>query len=148
MHKPVTVIAYGDMRFTDPTNVTATDPTVRRALVARIAEEKPDAVLLNGDVPWRGGEKNEYSVYRAETTVWRTNHLRIYPALGNHEFHGCELQQCLENWWSAFPELRDRRWYSVALGNQAPARKSAVAQNLKKESAPKASIGGHKCGIA
>jgi hypothetical protein len=118
LHNPVTVIAYGDMRFTDPTNVTATDPTVRRALVARIAEEKPDAVLLNGDVPWRGGEKNDYSVYRAETAVWRTNHLRIYPALGNHEFHGCEPQQCLENWWSAFPELRDRRWYSVALGNQ------------------------------
>jgi acid phosphatase type 7 len=118
LHKPVTVIAYGDMRFTDPANVTETDPRVRRALVARIADEKPDAVLMNGDVPWRGGDKNDYAVYQAETAVWRSNHLRIYPALGNHEFHGCEPQQCLENWWSAFPELRDRRWYSVALGNQ------------------------------
>ena len=49
LHRPVTIITYGDMRFTDPTNETATNPTARRALVARIALEKPDAVFLTGD---------------------------------------------------------------------------------------------------
>ena len=44
----VTLIAYGDTRFTDPSNVTATSPLARAALVARIADEKPDAILLNG----------------------------------------------------------------------------------------------------
>ena len=115
---PVTVIAYGDMRFTDPTNHTATNPSARRALVTRITLEKPDAVLLSGDVPWRGGNIDDYSVYLRETEVWRTNRLRIYPALGNHEFGGCQVEQCLENWWTAFPQLRDHRWYSVALGKQ------------------------------
>jgi hypothetical protein len=33
LHSPLTLVAYGDMRFTDPTNVTATNPTARRALV-------------------------------------------------------------------------------------------------------------------
>ena len=37
--KPVTVIALGDTRFTDPANVTATSPLARAALIARIAEE-------------------------------------------------------------------------------------------------------------
>src|ERR1700730_7182621 len=56
LHSPPTVVAYGDMRFTDPANLTATNPAARRALVQRILAEKPDALLLNGDVPWHGGD--------------------------------------------------------------------------------------------
>jgi hypothetical protein len=44
--------------------------------------------------------------------------LRIFPALGNHEFAQCEVQQCLANWWAAFPQLKGRRWYSVRLGTK------------------------------
>jgi Calcineurin-like phosphoesterase len=116
LHGPVTVIAYGDMRFTDPSNTTATDPTVRLALVKRVAEEKPDALLLNGDVPWHGGTEDDYAVYRAETQPWRDEHLRVFPALGNHEFSHCEVPRCLANWWAAFPKLKGFRWYSVHLG--------------------------------
>jgi len=118
LHKPLTVVAYGDMRFTDAANHEATNPAARQTLVARIASEKPDAVFLNGDVPWHGGEKADYAVYQTETVAWRASHLRVYPALGNHEFSHCEVLQCLENWWAVFPELRDRRWYSVALGRR------------------------------
>jgi Calcineurin-like phosphoesterase len=113
---PLRIIVYGDMRFTDPKETKATNPKVRVWLVDKIAAERPDAVLLSGDVPWRGGEAGDYAVYRSETQIWRNEHLFIYPALGNHEFHG-EEQQCLENWWNAFPELRGRRWYSVQLSN-------------------------------
>jgi hypothetical protein len=111
------IIAYGDTRFTDPTNETATNPKVRRWLVAEIAKEKPDLVLVSGDLPWNGGAANDYVVYHAETELWRTEHLLITPALGNHEFHGVE-RQCLENWWNEFPALRGKRWYSVALGSR------------------------------
>ena len=116
LHAPLTLVAYGDMRFTDPANVTATNPTARRALIHRILEEKPDAVLLNGDVPWHGGDNSDYQVYRTETQVWRDANLRIFPALGNHEFAQCEVPQCLANWWAAFPQFKGRRWYSVGLG--------------------------------
>lgn len=118
LHAPLTVIAYGDMRFTDPANVTATNPAARRALVQRIAAEKPDAVLLSGDVPWHGGDARDYDVYRAETQVWRDANLRIFPALGNHEFSECEVPRCLANWWKAFPKLEGRRWYSARLGTK------------------------------
>ncbi len=111
-----TVIVYGDMRFTDPANTTATDPRVRKWLVNQIAKEHPDAVLLNGDVPLAGDVKNDYEVYKTESQPWRDAKLHVYPALGNHEFHGPDAQQCLENWWNAFPEFRGRRWYSVQLG--------------------------------
>lgn len=109
------LIAYGDMRFTDPQNTVVTNPKVRRWLVDRIAAERPDAVLLSGDVPYDGSVENDYAVYRKETEIWRKSDLRVYPAMGNHELHGDEVREP-KNWWSAFPELKGRRWYSVQFG--------------------------------
>jgi hypothetical protein len=116
----VTVIAYGDQRFhdpNDPKNSSIADPRMRLALVNRIAEEHPDAVQMSGDVPYKGTDANDYTVFHAETAPWRDAHLRVYPALGNHEFSG-GVEQGLQNWWSAFPQLKGRRWYSVLLGTR------------------------------
>jgi hypothetical protein len=109
------IIVYGDQRFTDPANTKVTNPKVRRWLVEKIAAEHPDGVLMNGDVPYSGDVVNDYDVYKTETEVWRNENLHVFPALGNHEFHG-DPQQALEHWWVAFPALRNRRWYSVELG--------------------------------
>ncbi len=109
------LIVFGDQRFTDPTNTMVTNPKIRQWLVQKIAAEHPDAILMNGDVPYSGDVENDYAVYRSETSIWRDEHLNVYPALGNHEFHG-DPNQALEHWWTAFPEMRNRRWYSVELG--------------------------------
>jgi len=114
---PVKIIAYGDQRFHDPGNTTVADPKMRVALVKRIAAERPDAVTMSGDVPYKGTDPADYAQYVSETAVWRAEHLRVYPALGNHEISGGE-KQGVENWWKAFPELRGMRWYSVALGDR------------------------------
>ena len=112
---PLVLVAYGDMRFTGPSETGASDPGARRALVARIAAENPAAIFVNGDIPWHG-LASDYAVFLDETRPWRERHLRVYPALGNHEFSACPESTCLERWWDAFPALRGRRWYSVALG--------------------------------
>jgi hypothetical protein len=114
---PLTLIAYGDQRFTDPANTSQTDPRIRQWLVKQIATEHPAAVIMNGDVPLAGDVASDYTVFQAETKAWRDAHLRVFPALGNHEFHG-DPQKDLENWWTAFPELRNRRWYSAQLGSR------------------------------
>lgn len=113
--KHTTVIVYGDQRFTDPSNTRVTDPVARRLLVNRIADEHPDGILLNGDVPYSGDVVNDYRVYHDETEPWRKANLNVFPALGNHEFHG-DVRVALEHWWSAFPTLRNRRWYSAQIG--------------------------------
>jgi hypothetical protein len=118
LHQPLTLVAYGDMRFTDPANVTATNPQARQALIGRIAAERPDAVFLGGDVPYIGGQVQDYAVFHQESAPWREAGLRVYPALGNHEFRDCAEADCLEHWWAEFPPLRGRRWYSVQLGAQ------------------------------
>jgi len=114
---PLVFIAYGDMRFTQTDETAASSPAVRQALIAKIAEEGPAAIFINGDLPWHGIVA-DYQVYRSETRAWRKKHLRVYPALGNHEFSACLEPSCLERWWDTFPELRGRRWYSVAIGTK------------------------------
>jgi hypothetical protein len=96
----------------------ATNPRVRRWLVAKIASEHPDAVFLSGDVPWHGGVANDYAVYREESKPWRENKIIVLPTLGNHEFSQGSEQTCLQNWWTAFPELRGRRYYSAQIGDE------------------------------
>jgi hypothetical protein len=116
--KDFSIVVYGDMRFTNPADTSAANPEARRALVAKIAELHPDALILTGDVPYRGTFAADYDEYKLETKAWRDEQLRVYPALGNHEFGGKGAEDPLRNWWSAFPELKDRRWYSVALGSR------------------------------
>jgi hypothetical protein len=111
------LVAYGDMRFTESSETEASSPAARRALVAKIAAENPAAVFINGDLTFHGIAA-DYEVYAAETQIWREEHLRVYPALGNHELSACFISSCLERWWNAFPELRGRCWYSVALGRR------------------------------
>jgi hypothetical protein len=117
--KVLTLIVYGDMRFTDPLNTKVANPQARRLLVEKVASEHPDALVLTGDVPYAGGKAADYDEFRSETSAWTAAKLRVYPALGNHEMVGDE-GTCLENWWTAFPQLlpqlRNRRWYSVQLG--------------------------------
>ncbi|HEY6620432.1 MAG TPA: metallophosphoesterase [Steroidobacteraceae bacterium] len=114
---PLVVIAYGDTRFTAADETAASSPTARRALVAKIAAEDPAAIFISGDLTFHGIAA-DYEVYRAETQLWREKHLRVYPALGNHELSACPESSCLDLWWRAFPELRGQRWYSVAVGSK------------------------------
>jgi hypothetical protein len=113
---PTTLIAYGDQRFTDPANTQQTNPRIRLWLVNQIAAERPSVVIMNGDVPLAGNVANDYAVYQAETKPWRDLQLHVFPTLGNHEFVGNDPQADVENWWNAFPQLRNRRWYSAQIG--------------------------------
>lgn len=118
LSNPLTFVAYGDQRFTDPVNVRSANPRVRQWLANQIAAERPAALILNGDVPLNGDVKNDYAVFQSETKAWRDAHLHVFPALGNHEFAGPNPKQSLEAWWDNFPELKNRRWYSAQLGSR------------------------------
>jgi hypothetical protein len=116
---PLVFVAYGDTRFTQRVDVV--NATARRALVEKIASEKPVAILIGGDLVYDGSDAGDYQTYRSETTEWAQEKIPVFPALGNHEFKGCagDMSVCLENWWSAFGDLslRPYRWYSVAIGS-------------------------------
>jgi hypothetical protein len=114
----LTFVTYGDTRFTERPDVA--NPLARRALVQRMAAEHPAVILIGGDLVYQGSNPQDYAVYQAETREWTEQHLRVFPALGNHEFEGCSADKtpCLENWWAAFAALplKPFRWYSVSIG--------------------------------
>jgi acid phosphatase type 7 len=116
---PLVFMVYGDTRFTQRADVA--NPTARRALVAKIASEKPAAILIGGDLVYDGRDPADYQTYRSEIAEWSKEKIPVFPALGNHELNGCgdDASVCLENWWSAFGDLslRPYRWYSVAIGS-------------------------------
>lgn len=111
------VIAYGDMRFTDPKETQATNPKVRKLLVDKVAAEKPSAIVISGDVPYVGERAADYAQFHAETAPWRAANIPVFPALGNHEFRGDE-KKCLENWWTEFPQAHRQRWYMSEIGER------------------------------
>jgi len=113
----LTFVVYGDTRFT--LNDKVVNPLARRALVDKIADEHPAAILIGGDLVYQGSDPQDYEVYRSETPRWKQEKIPVFPVLGNHEFKGCDavLEPCLENWWNTFGYLRPYRWYSVTIGS-------------------------------
>lgn len=94
--KSPTLVVYGDMRFTGPSDTKDANPQARKLLAEKVPLLHPDALELIGDVPYKGGNPADYDEFRAETAPWRAAKLRVYPALGNHEFVG-DTEQCLKN---------------------------------------------------
>ena len=109
-------IAYGDTRFTDPADTNAANPEARRELVKAIANAHPDFVTFGGDITYNGNDPNDWKVYDSETAIWREKHIRVYPALGNHDLHG-DPKVSLANYFQRYPELDHSLYYSVSTGN-------------------------------
>ena len=120
LHSDVTLpfrfVAYGDTRFTDPSNTEAANPTMRKMLVQAIADVHPAFISIGGDIAYRGDHAEDWKVWDAETAVWRERNIPVYPALGNHDLHG-KKKIALRNYFRRFPELKHSRYYSVRAGN-------------------------------
>jgi hypothetical protein len=114
--RPLRIVVYGDMRFTDPSNTSDTRPAVRKWLAQKIADEKPDILLLTGDMPFHGSDPADWEVYSRETAAWTQEHLRIYPTIGNHEGLP-DPSKGLANYFAAYPQIENHSYYSVQLGN-------------------------------
>ena len=67
--RPLRVVVYGDMRFTDPSNTSDTHPGVRKWLAQKVGEEKPDILLLTGDMPFHGSDPADWKIYSQETAA-------------------------------------------------------------------------------
>jgi Icc-related predicted phosphoesterase len=110
-----TFVAFGDTRFHDPSDTSAANPAVRRALVAAIDRERPAFVSIGGDLVYVGENAGDWNVWDSETAIWREHHIPVYPALGNHDVKGG--QQALDNYFARFPELQKSPFYSVQTQN-------------------------------
>jgi len=114
--RPLRILVYGDMRFTDPSNTSDTSPGVRKWLAEKVGEEKPDVMLLTGDMPFHGSNAADWKVYEQETALWTQERLRVYPTIGNHEGLP-DPRSGIRNYFAEYPQLEHHSWYSVQMGN-------------------------------
>ena len=112
--KKVQIIAYGDVRFTDPSNTRDSNPPIRQAIVKKIAEEKPDFVIFTGDLVISGDGERNWEVYREETQPIRDAHIRFFTLPGNHDEYG---DSKLQHYFAEFPDLKHDRWYTIRAAN-------------------------------
>jgi Icc-related predicted phosphoesterase len=113
---PFRFVAYGDTRFTDPSDTKASNPAVRRALVQAIDAAHPAFISIGGDIAYDGNDSNDWKTWDEETSAWRQHNITVYPALGNHDLHG-DLKVALANYFQRFPDLHESRYYSVRAAN-------------------------------
>ena len=114
----VKVIAYGDQRFHDHSNFLIANPKARIALADKIAQEKPDAVQMSGDVPFKGTDPLRLRLLpHRDASLARRPPQRL-SRTGQPRTLRRRSQKGVEEWWNAFPELKGMRWYSVALGDR------------------------------
>lgn len=113
--QPIRLVAYGDMRFTDPAVTSGTNPRVRKWLAGHIAEEHPDALLLTGDMPFTDGNIADWQIFQAETARWRDERIVEFPAPGNDEVRG-DKNAGIANYLANFPAIAKHRYYSAILG--------------------------------
>ncbi len=113
---PMRLVAYGDMRFTDPKVTSGTNPKIRKWLAEKIGLERPDALLLTGDMPYFGDRKTDWEEFQRETASWRSDGFPILPAIGNHEVY-FDHAQGISNYLDNFPDIERHRYYSALLGS-------------------------------
>ncbi len=113
---PFRFVAYGDTRFHDPKDTGPANPAVRVALVQAISDINPAFICFTGDIVFNGFDSSDWNVWDRETSVWRDKKIPVYPALGNHDLRG-DQNIALRNYFQRFPDLNNRRFYSVRAGN-------------------------------
>ena len=113
---PFRFVAYGDTRFTDPSDAEASNAGVRRALVNAIAEANPSFISIGGDIAYSGDRAADWRVWDSETEIWRQHGIMVLPVLGNHDLKG-DQATALKNYFERFPQLKDSRYYSMRAAN-------------------------------
>jgi hypothetical protein len=110
------LVAYGDMRFTDPEVTSGTNPKVRKWLAVKIADEHPEVLLLTGDMPFTGSSAADWEIFQSETARWRAENVIELPTIGNHEIKG-DRNAGIANYLANFPSIARHRYYSALLGS-------------------------------
>ncbi|MCE9636870.1 MAG: metallophosphoesterase [Planctomycetes bacterium] len=106
-------VVYGDSRPRMAAEVWRDDATPGRlAVIARIAELRPDFALNSGDLVAQGADRNDWAQYDRETAPIRDAGVPMFAGLGNHDLAGDE-SEALRNARARFPSLGRLRSFTL-----------------------------------
>src|SRR5262245_49309954 len=75
-------VGCGDVRATNPSDKRNTDPKARRALLGRIAKERPELLMITGDIVLTGENPDDWKDFDAEAKPVRDAGTSMFSAIG------------------------------------------------------------------
>lgn len=112
---PVKIVVTGDPQFRSGWDYWSGGMKYRRPVIAGIAAEKADVVLLNGDLVEEGVDEDDWKLFDKEMQpVFQSTSL-VLSAIGNHDLHGDEAK-ALDNFFSRIKAAQGREYYSMQRG--------------------------------
>jgi Icc-related predicted phosphoesterase len=88
----------------------------RERVVAAIAAEQPDLVLLTGDCVFNGASDAQWAAFDALMTPIRARGVPVTTAFGNHEYWLFGREMAEARVFPRFPLMHEQHWYVVPLG--------------------------------
>jgi len=111
--RPLRIVVYGDMRFTDAGNTL--NPIQECADGWRKGgRRKADILLLTAICLFTVATRTT-GIVIARNRIVGKEQLRIYPTIGNHE--GLTDPPADDELFAAYPQIDHHNWYSVRMGN-------------------------------
>jgi predicted MPP superfamily phosphohydrolase len=80
-------------------------------LIKEIADRKPAGVINLGDLVFCGSSQKQWKLFDEAHKPLLTNKIPYFCLPGNHEYW-CSQKKTFENYFSRFPHLDNRKWYS------------------------------------
>jgi 3',5'-cyclic AMP phosphodiesterase CpdA len=106
----------GDLQETSRFEFWREDNAEERALIVRrVAEERPELVVLLGDLVFDGSSPRHWSRFDALVAPIREAGVRMVPILGNHDYWWGKSKN-LHHYMRRFPELQGNRWHRRRFG--------------------------------
>lgn len=87
----------------------------RAALVRDLTSQRPDLVVLLGDMTADGGSSDDWREFDELFAPLETADVPMLALLGNHDYWGAD-HGALANAAARFPQLGERRWYARTFG--------------------------------
>lgn len=113
--KPVKVVVSGDVQFRSGWDYWSGGLKYRKPVIAGMASEKADVVLLNGDLAEKGASKDDWKLFDREMRPLIESTPLFLAAIGNHDLHGNE-REARENFFTRVKAAQGRDYYSVQRG--------------------------------
>lgn len=89
---------------------------IRQAIFPQIAREKPNALVILGDLTNWGASNNEWNYFDFITKPINSTNIPIYPIIGNHDYYG-NSNQALFNMKSRFEYFGNYTWYTKEINS-------------------------------
>lgn len=120
---PTTVAIVGDVQRTGLLEMSLLGRTQndreREAILAAIAAESPDMLLMLGDQVVLGDDDDGWVYFDTIMDPIHAASIPVRAMLGNHDYEGRSHTRCIEQFCERFPHQRDRKHGLINLGGIA-----------------------------